>query len=203
MVTVHADTSLLTMDLYMIVFGAGLGLNMQSIVLAMQNAVPPKDMGVATSSTTFFRQVGGTLGTAVFLSILFSSAGSKIRSAYETASRTPAFQQAAHAHPDQIRQLNLGSGANLNDTSFLSGLDKVLAHPFLVGFSGAMDLVFVVGAVVLVLALVLAIMLKEVPLRMVSGLQAAREAAAAEGSSPDAGGATHDPDATIAAAQPH
>ena len=78
MATVHADSSLVTTDLYMVVFGAGLGLSMQPIVLAMQNAVPPKDMGVATSTTTFFRQVGGTLGAAVFLSILFSQAGERI-----------------------------------------------------------------------------------------------------------------------------
>jgi hypothetical protein len=41
---------------------------MQPLTLAVQNAVPPQDMGVATSSATFFRQMGGTLGTAVFLS---------------------------------------------------------------------------------------------------------------------------------------
>jgi len=64
----------------------------------------------------------------------------------------------------------------------------------LVGFSDAMDLVFIVGAGVLVFAFVLALMLKEVPLRMVSGLQAAREAAAAAGKGPDAGGATHEPE---------
>ena len=46
---------------------------MQPLVLAVQNAVPPQDMGVATSSATFFRQMGGTLGTAVFLSVLFST----------------------------------------------------------------------------------------------------------------------------------
>jgi len=45
---------------------------MQSITLASQNSVQPRDMGVATSSATFFRQIGGTLGTAVLLSILFS-----------------------------------------------------------------------------------------------------------------------------------
>jgi EmrB/QacA subfamily drug resistance transporter len=193
--TVHADTSLVITDLFMVVFGAGLGLNMQAMVLAMQNAVPPKDMGVATSSTTFFRQVGGTLGAAVFLSILFSSAGSKIKTAYDKAAETPAFQQAAKAHPDQIKTLGLGGGGNLNDTSFLHSLDKTLAHPFLAGFSDAMDLVFLVGAGVLVIAFVLALMLKEVPLRLVSGLQAAREAAAArDPDAPDAGGATHDPE---------
>ena len=75
---VGADTPLWQTDIYMAVFGAGLGMNMQSIVLAMQNAVDPRDMGVATSSVTFFRQVGGSLGTAVFLSILFTSASSNI-----------------------------------------------------------------------------------------------------------------------------
>jgi EmrB/QacA subfamily drug resistance transporter len=196
--TVHADTSLVVTDIYMVVFGAGLGLNMQAMVLAMQNAVPPKDMGVATSSTTFFRQVGGTLGTAIFLSILFSSAGTKISSAYSKAEKTKEFQQAAAQHKDQLQTLKLGTGGNLNDTSFLHGLNKVLAHPFLVGFSDAMDLVFIVGAGVLVFAFVLALMLKEIPLRMVSGLQA-REAAAAAGE-PDAGGATHDPESASAPA---
>jgi EmrB/QacA subfamily drug resistance transporter len=197
---VHADTSLVTTDLFMVVFGAGLGLSMQAMVLAMQNAVPPKDMGVATSSTTFFRQVGGTLGAAVFLSILFSSAAPKIKSAYDKAGGTKAFQDAARAHPDQLRTLGITGGggqANLNDTSFLNGLNKVLAHPFLVGFSNAMDLVFVVGACVLVLAVVLSLMLKEVPLRMMSGLQAAREAeAATDADAPDAAGATHDAEVT-------
>ena len=77
MTQIGADTPLWQTDLYMALFGLGLGMNMQSIVLAMQNAVDPRDMGVATSSVTFFRQVGGSLGTAVFLSILFTSAGTQ------------------------------------------------------------------------------------------------------------------------------
>ena len=56
----------------MFLIGLGLGQLMQSITLASQNSVQPKDMGVATSSATFFRQIGGTLGTAVLLSVLFS-----------------------------------------------------------------------------------------------------------------------------------
>ncbi|MEO6885664.1 MAG: MDR family MFS transporter [Jatrophihabitantaceae bacterium] len=192
--TVQADSGLLRTDLYMLVFGVGLGLSMQAIVLAMQNAVPPSDMGVATSTTTFFRQVGGTLGAAIFLSILFSSAGSKIKSAYESAAGTPAFLRAAAAHPDQAHALTTGS-VNLNDTQFLSTLDPVLAHPYLVGFSNSMDLVFLVGAGVLVFALILSLMLKEIPLRMVSGLQAARDLAAAQDADAlDAGGATHEPE---------
>jgi hypothetical protein len=157
-------------------------MNMQTVVLAMQNAVPPKDMGVTTAATTFFRQVGGTLGTAVFLSILFSAAGSHIKSAYTKAAKTPEFLRAAATHRDQAAQLSHGGSGNLNDTSFLKSLDPVLAHPYLVGFSNAMDIVFMVGAGVLVIAFVLSLFMKEVPLRTLSGAQARRadEAAAAE-----------------------
>lgn len=56
----------------MFLIGLGLGQLMQSLVLASQNSVAPRDMGVATSSSTFFRQIGGTLGTAVLLSVLFA-----------------------------------------------------------------------------------------------------------------------------------
>ena len=64
----------------MLLLGLGLGGNMQPLILAVQNAVARSEMGVATSSVTFFRQMGGTLGTAVFLSILFSTVGDQDRS---------------------------------------------------------------------------------------------------------------------------
>lgn len=56
----------------MFIIGLGLGQLMQSLTLAAQNAVAPSYMGVATSAATFFRQIGGTMGTAILLSILFS-----------------------------------------------------------------------------------------------------------------------------------
>jgi EmrB/QacA subfamily drug resistance transporter len=187
MTRIGADTPLWQSDIYMAIFGMGLGMNMQSIVLAMQNAVEPRDMGVATSAVTFFRQVGGSLGTAVFLSILFSAASSHIEDEYAKAQATPAFKAAAEAHPDQVQLLH--GGGSLNDTSFVAHLDKTLAHPFLVGFSNAMDLVFLVGAFVLVIGVVLSAMLKEVPLRMVSGQQARAQAGrAAEAADPPTAG---------------
>jgi EmrB/QacA subfamily drug resistance transporter len=187
--TVGADTPLWRTDIYMALFGLGIGLNMQTVQLAMQNAVRPRDMGVATSSGIFFRQVGGTLGTAVFLSILFSAAPHRIATQYAAAEQTPQFQAAAQAHPDQVAQLSGGHGS-LNDTSFLSRMDDVLAHPFRAGFSQAMDLVFITGALALLVAVVLSLCLKEVPLRRVSGMEAARmEAEAAHAGSP--GAATH------------
>ncbi|MER5408994.1 MDR family MFS transporter [Streptomyces sp. NPDC002769] len=163
-----ADSGLFYTDISMFVVGAGLGLNMQTIVLAMQNAVPPRDIGVATSSTTFFRQMGGTAGVAVFLSIVYSVVGGKISDAFADARGTAAFQAAAQAHPDQLKTLtsaSSGSAGTLNDTSFLSHLDPVLAHPFKVGFTNAVTVAFLVGAVVLVGAFVLAFFIKEVPLR--------------------------------------
>ncbi|MCE1174204.1 MAG: DHA2 family efflux MFS transporter permease subunit [Propionibacteriales bacterium] len=56
----------------MFVIGMGLGQLMQTLTLAAQNSAPAEDMGVATSSSTFFRSIGGTLGTAVLLSLLFT-----------------------------------------------------------------------------------------------------------------------------------
>jgi EmrB/QacA subfamily drug resistance transporter len=178
--TTSADAPLWRTDIFMALFGIGLGMNMQTIQLAMQNAVEPRDIGVASSSGTFFRQVGGTLGAAVFLSILFSAAPSKIASAFSSAQSTPAFQQAAAAHPDQLKALTSASGS-LNDTAFLSSINPVLAHPFLVGFSGAMDLVFIVAAIAIIPALILALLAREVPLRRVAGIEASRLAAEGSG----------------------
>jgi hypothetical protein len=56
----------------MLLIGLGLGQLMQTLTIASQNSVGLRDMGVATSSSTFFRQIGGTMGTAVLLSLLFT-----------------------------------------------------------------------------------------------------------------------------------
>src|ERR687885_8498 len=55
---------------------------LQLLPLTIQNAVSPRDIGVATASATFFRQIGGTLGVAVFLSILFSTLPDKLTAAF-------------------------------------------------------------------------------------------------------------------------
>jgi EmrB/QacA subfamily drug resistance transporter len=200
MITIGADTALWQTDIYMAVFGIGLGLNMQSLVLAMQNAVPAKDMGVASASSTFFRSIGGTLGTAIFLSVLFTLAGSKIADQYTKAAHDPAFIAAGKAHPDQLAALHqhLGSGG-LDDTSFLNGLAKPLSHPFFVGFSTAGDVVFAIVAILLLAAIVLSTRLKEVPLRLVSGNQARNEAetaatATADGTATASVGGSVDPE---------
>jgi len=189
------DTSLLEVEIYMALFGLGLGGCLQTLIMAAQNAVPAREMGVATASATFFRQMGGTLGVAVFLSILFSTAGGRIADAFRTIAPTPAFQ-AALADPavrndpanaavlQTVRAGGVGGSGNaggvLQDSSFLQHIDPRLARPFLVGFSNAMDEVFLVAAVIMFIAFVLLLFLEEVPLRTQSGIQALAAELAAE-----------------------
>ncbi len=175
----HADTPYGEVAVLMAIFGLGVGLCMQTLVLAVQNAVPAKDMGVATASATFFRQMGGTLGVAVFLSILFSTVGDNIRTAFAAAVGTPAFQAAAAdpvvaANPANAVALDPVTGAAqvVQDSSVLQRMDPRLAEPFLVGFADSMDLVFLVAACVVAIGFVLIWFMRELPLRTVSGIQA-------------------------------
>jgi len=183
------DTPLWQIGIYMLIFGLGLGGNMQTLTLAAQASLPPSEMGVATSSATFFRQMGGTLGTAVFLSILFSTVGDKISGAFRAIVPTPEFQSALNdpavlanpANEPVLRALQGGglNGVSIDDSSFINHLDPRLAKPFMAGFSESMDLVFMVASGVAVIALVLVIFLKEIPLSTQSGIVAREEQAAA------------------------
>jgi len=193
---VDADTSIVTTSLFMILLGIGLGQCMQTLILVVQNAVPPRDMGVATSAATFFRQMGATAGTAVFLSVLFSNVSGEIAKAFARDVPSPAFQAALNdpaviSDPanapvlDMVRNPGAGGAQGsgvLSDSSFIQHLDPRLAAPFKEGFSEAMQLVFLIAACVMLLAFVLVFFIKELPLRTMSGLQAkaAEEAEAAQ-----------------------
>jgi hypothetical protein len=133
-------------------------------------------MGVATSSVTFFRQMGGTIGVAAFLSILFTTLPDKIVHAYSAARSTPAFQQAAAAHPAQIQALQ-ANGGSVQDTSFVQKLDAALAYPFKVAFSDSITLVFLVAAAVVAIGFFVMLFLPELPLRTQSGIQAQQSGA--------------------------
>ncbi|MFI1435060.1 MFS transporter [Streptomyces lydicus] len=187
---VQWDTPLWQTMVYMLVFGLGLGGCMQTLVLAVQNAVPPRDMGVATASSTFFRQMGATAGTAIFLSVLFSTVGDKISSAFRSAASTERFQAALHDPAvlrdpankpvlDMLKHTGNGSSSGvLSDSSFIQHLDPRLAEPFKRGFADSMHTVFLMGAIVVALAFLLMWFIKEVPLRQISGLQARAQAEA-------------------------
>jgi len=182
--TVAADTPMWKPMAFMLVIGAGVGLSLQTLTLAAQNAGPVTDMGVSTASATFFRQIGGTLGVAVFLSILFSSVGGKIATAITGALKGGPFTQALHDpavlhNPVNAPVLGIlhgsGTGAVLQHASFLQRIDSRLAAPFLQGFASSIDLVFWVVAAVGVVAFLVTLFVKEIPLRTYSGVQAMAE----------------------------
>lgn len=181
---IGVDTPYWRTALAMLIVGWGLGANMQPLTLAVQNALPPKDMGVATASATFFRQMGGTLGTAVFLSMLFGALPGRIVENFRVAATDPAFQAALRnpavltdpANRPVIDALQGGTAPNLDDSSFLSSVEPVLARPILEGFASSMSTVFIGAATVLVIGLFAVLMMKEVPLRTQSGVEAQRAA---------------------------
>jgi EmrB/QacA subfamily drug resistance transporter len=170
---VDADTSVWTLVPFMVLMGVGLGFNFQPVILAVQNAVGPTELGVATSSVTFFRQMGGTIGVAAFLSVLFTRLPGEIEAAVRDTVR---------AKPElapQFERLEAGTGAGLEDTSFIQELPAAVALPFKTGFSETMDLVFLVAAVVVAVGFFLLLRLPELPLRNLSGIQA-RQAGAVD-----------------------
>ena len=179
---VGADTHLWLTMLYMLITGFGLGNLMQPLTLALQNALPPKDMGVSTAAATFFRQIGGTLGVAVFLSILFARLTPDIGDELQSAAREPAFQQAIQAgltstNPADsalakgLAAKDMSAAGNvLSDSSVIQQLSPGLARPFEVGFANSMSTVFLSVTVIAAIALVLVLFWKEVPLRTGGGI---------------------------------
>jgi hypothetical protein len=168
----------------MLLVGLGLGQLMQTLTIASQNSVGPRDIGVATSSSTFFRQIGGTLGTAVIFSVLFSRIPQTIADAFANTRITDGMQAAMSdpavlADPGNAKILALfangqagGAADALNgDTSFLNTADPRLAAPFLEGFTNATVSVFWVSLAVVLVAFVLSFFLKATPLREKSALQ--------------------------------
>ena len=188
-----ADKPLIWIMVGMLLIGLGLGQLMQTLTIAAQNSVGPRDIGVATSSSTFFRQIGGTLGTAILFSVLFTRIPQTIADAFASTSVKNGIAEAvadpkvlADPANKQILELfqqaqNGGSVGNAldGDTSFLNGSDPRLAAPFLEGFNNAAVTVYWVALAVVLIAFVLSFFLKAAPLRAKSALQENADADAA------------------------
>ena len=188
----NADSQYWQISIGMVLIGLGLGQLMQTLTLAAQNSVPASEVGVATASATFFRQMGGTLGVAVFISILFNRLKDTIPAAFKNQ-QIQAGLAAAMKDPKVLADKNnmafLASlkspaamsqlGTKLNtDSSFLNQLDPRLARPFLVGFADAGVTVFIIAGAVVAVAIVIAIFTKAPALRTKSAVQEAAAAAA-------------------------
>ena len=141
--TLGASSSVWHAAMFALVLGLGLGMVMQVLVLAVQNAVDYSVLGVATSGSTLFRQVGGSIGVALFGTIFANRLGS------ELASRLPA-------------------GAKLpktTDPHTIGQLPPAVHAAFADAFAAALQPVFLMAAGISVLAFALAWLLREVPLR--------------------------------------
>jgi len=130
----------------MLIVGVGIGLVMQVLVLAVQNAAPPKDVGVATSTATFFRSMGGSLGVALFGAIFASRLNDEL--AKLPSGIAAKFSGGVNVSPAQVKALS-----------------PVIHDDFLGAFVHALSPVFTVGAALTLVAFVLSWFLKEIPLR--------------------------------------
>ena len=149
------DTGLWVPGLIAVFFGVGLGFCMQPLTLAMQTSVPPRDMGVGTSSAAFFRSMGGAVGTAVFISILFSLAAGRIADGMKAAATDPAYlavlkDPAVASDPANAKLYdffkNGASNDSLNDTSWLHTANSTLTRPITEGFATSIDTVMLTAA---------------------------------------------------------
>ncbi len=152
-----AHTSLVAISVYVLVFGAGLGLFIQVLTLIVQNAAPMSQMGVATSSVTFFRSMGGAIGASALGAVL--AAGIK--------SEFPKFLPPATlaGGGDKVAQL-------VQSPSVLDALKRsnpALHEGIIQAYSHAIDRLFVVAIPVSVLSVVAALFIRQVQLRASNG----------------------------------
>ncbi|PKW11034.1 drug resistance transporter, EmrB/QacA subfamily [Streptomyces sp. 1222.5] len=142
----ETDTPRLHYSIWMAVLGAGIGLVMPVLVLAVQNSVRPADLGTATSANNYFRQIGGSVGAAVFGTLFADRLTDSLR-----------------------RELPPRAGAGLPDPDSLTpqlvhALPPALRHAYIRAYADAMPRIFLYLVPVLALGLLIAFFLKEKPL---------------------------------------
>jgi EmrB/QacA subfamily drug resistance transporter len=143
--TIGTSTRVLALDC--VVLGLGLGMVMQVLVLAAQNAVDYRHLGVATSGSTLFRQVGGSIGVSLFGAIFAN------RLTANLASRLPAGVHAPKsATPEVVKHL-----------------PPAIHHAYISAIAASLRPMFLVAAVVSVFAFALTWLLQDVPLRLGRG----------------------------------
>ena len=144
--------------LYMAAVGAGLGLTMQVMVLSVQNSVPFKDLGTATSSAAFFRSIGGSVGVAVFGTIFANRLTASLPAAMRVSGKA-----STHFTPEQFAAFKRSQ--------------PTLYVDYLHAFGHALHIVFLSAVPFAAAGVLLALALREVPLRVTSGRGAGMDAA--------------------------
>jgi len=145
----------LTMSLYVIVLGAGMGMTMQIMILATQNAVPTDSIGTGTAAVTFFRSLGGAFGTSLFGAVFIAGLAHWIPRLVPGAAAT-------HIHVN---------GSFSMSPAELHAFPPEVQHGILDSFVRSLHTVFLVGVPIAVVMFVGTLFLKQLPLRSASGLQ--------------------------------
>ncbi|MDV7218384.1 MFS transporter [Streptomyces prunicolor] len=142
----EVDTSRLQYSLWMAVLGAGIGMVMPVLVLAVQNSVRPADLGTATSANNYFRQIGGSVGAAIFGTLFANRLTDALRD------RIPARAGAGLPDPESITP------------QLVHTLPPALRDGYIQAYADAMPRIFLYLVPVLALGLLIAFFLKEKPL---------------------------------------
>ncbi|NEA87082.1 MFS transporter [Streptomyces sp. SID7958] len=158
--TIDAGTSFTLLSVYMAVLGIGVGMLMQNLVLAAQNDVPASELGAATSVLSFFRSMGGTIGTSVLGAILANRVASEI-----TKGLTDAGVPVDRAS---------GGDSSVPDVKTLPApIREIVEH----AYGTATAELFLVATPCALLALLTVLFLKEKPLKTTSGMERLAEEA--------------------------
>lgn len=153
---INEHTSATERGIYMFVLGTGLGLVMPVLTLAVQNALPFKEIGTGTSANLFFRNMGGSFGTAVFGAILTNRLSYYI--AQDLGPKASAFNTGGNATGIGRKSLDALNVKN-------PGIEASVLHSFV----QAMSVVFAVAAGIMAVGFVLSLFLKQVELRTAGG----------------------------------
>jgi EmrB/QacA subfamily drug resistance transporter len=150
--TLKPDTSYVVTSLYMLIVGIALGCVMQVLILVAQNSARPQDVGVATSTSTFFRSIGGSIGVALFGAIFSSRLASEIVARLPKSALAGFDPSSLQAAPARIR-----------------ALPPPVRTGFMDAFAAALHTVFLAGTALAAVAFFWTLLLPEVPLRTTSG----------------------------------
>jgi EmrB/QacA subfamily drug resistance transporter len=145
--TMTVDTNRPVAVLYMFLLGIGSGLSMQVVVVAVQNTAPQKDLGTATATVTFARLLGASFGAALFGAVLNARLRNEIPR-HLTAKDAASF-----------------GGSHTLTPSTLEGLPGSVRHAFAIAYGNSLDTVFLVAVPIAVVGLVIALLMKDVPLK--------------------------------------
>jgi EmrB/QacA subfamily drug resistance transporter len=160
--TIDHETDMVLFGGFLFVLGVGIGMTMQNLVLAVQNTVAASDLGAASSAVAFFRSLGGTIGVSVLGAVLSSHVGDLIR-------------QGLSAIPGAAEAAASSGAVGLADFNDAPPAIRTLIR---VSYGDATGRIFLISAVMAVVALVAIAFIREVALRTQSGeqrLQAERE----------------------------